>query len=351
MKKKSIMIDCEKIKHPNTGLYSFCTQLTFAIEAIKDQYGLDTTYLITRKCLKHLPEIKYRLLNFWDKCYFKVNRDIKVFHATFQLGKYIPKNSKVILTIHDLNFLYEKSSSKSLKLKNRVQKNIDRADYLVAISEFAKQDVLKHLDIKNKPFDVIYNGCTFYSGPQIEKPLYLPNGEFIFTIGTVLPKKNFHVLPNLLIGNDLILIIAGNRSKYEEKIMKVASELGVDSRVKIIGPVNEGDKDWYYRNCKAFVFPSIAEGFGLPVIEAMHYGKPTFISRHTSLPEIGKDFCFYFDYNFDPEKMRFEFKQGMDEFKNRDINTQIEYAHSYSWENAAKEYCKIYNRLSDSSTH
>ncbi len=345
------MIDCEKVKYPNTGLFSFCTQLAYAIDREKHNYNIEPVFLITSKSQATLHGLKHRLIKWYDKLMFWISPQYSIFHATFQIGKYVPSRQKIVLTIHDLNFLYEKSESKADKLKKKVQVNIDRADYLVAISEFARQDVLNHLDTQNKPFDVIYNGCTFYSGPQIEKPLYLPNGEFIFTIGTVLPKKNFHVLPNLLIGNDLILIIAGNRSKYEEKIMKVASELGVDSRVKIIGPVNEGDKDWYYRNCKAFVFPSIAEGFGLPVIEAMHYGKPTFISRHTSLPEIGKDFCFYFDYNFDPEKMRFEFKQGMDEFKNRDINTQIEYAHSYSWENAAKEYCKIYNRLSDSSTH
>lgn len=340
------MIDCEKIKHPNTGLFSFCTQLANSIEKVKDEYKIDTTYLITKKCLAFLPDgIKYRLLTIIDKIYFRANSKINLFHASFQLGKYIPSDTKVVLTIHDLNYLYEKSPKKAKKLHAWVQRNIDKADYLVAISEFAKQDALKHLKTNNKPFDVIYNGCTFYNGQQIDSPVYKPECKFFYTLGTILPKKNFHVLPALLTDNNYELIIAGNKSDYCDIIIAEAKKFNVENRVKILGPVSEADKDWYYRNCSAFMFPSIAEGFGLPVIEALHYGKPTFISQHTSLPEIGKDYCFYFDYDFDPEKMRVELRNGMDQFNQRDINLQIEYAHSYSWDNAARKYCEIYNKL------
>lgn len=346
MKRNSVMIDCEKIKHPNTGLFSFCTQLANSIEKIKGEYQIDTTYLITKKCLAYLPDsIKYRLLTFFDKIYFRTDSQIRLFHATFQLGKYVPANTKVVLTIHDLNFIYEKSPKKAKRLQSWVQRNVDKADYLVAISEFARQDALKHLNTDNKPFDVIYNGCSFYTGDITSNPLYRPKRKFLFSVGTVLPKKNFHVLPALLTDNDYELLIAGNKSDYCEQIINEAKKLNVADRVILLGPVSESDKDWYYRNCTAFVFPSIAEGFGLPVIEALHYGKPTFISQHTSLPEIGKDYCFYFDYNFDPEKMKAELKKGMDLFNQRDVNLQIEYAHSYSWDNAARKYCEIYNKL------
>lgn len=344
-KHTNVLIDCEKVKYPNTGLFSFCTQLANAIEKVKMEYTIETQYLITKKCLKYLPSYTFRIITLIDKLFFFTNKNTDVFHATFQLGKFFPRNKKIVLTIHDLNFLYEKSEEKAIKLKKKVQRNIDKAAHLVAISQFAKEDVLKHLNIGNKPFDVIYNGCSFYEGPTIEQPSYLPKGDFIFSIGTVLPKKNFHVLPTLLLNNNLTLIIAGNKSSYQEVIKEEAEKYGVENRVKIIGPINESDKDWYYRNCLAFVFPSIAEGFGLPVIEALHYGKPTFISKHTSLPEIGKDYCYYFDYNFNPEKMRTEFTNGLAHFKQRNINELIDYAHSFSWENAAKQYCEIYQSL------
>lgn len=339
------MIDCEKVKYPNTGLFSFCTQLAYAIDREKDNFNIDPLFLITSKSKTSLQGLKHRLIKWYDKLIFRVSPQYRVFHATFQMGKYMPSGHKIVLTIHDLNFLYEKSESKADKLRKKVQANIDKADYLVAISEFARQDVMNHLDTQNKPFDVIYNGCSFYSGTKTENPAYKPSGKFLFTVGTVLPKKNFHVLPALLQNNDYELLIAGNKSAYADKILAEASRYNVSDRVKILGPVSEEDKDWYYRNCCAFVFPSIAEGFGLPVIEALHYGKPTFISQHTSLPEIGKDYCFYFDYDFDPEKMRASFKQGMDLFNQRDVNQQIEYAHSYSWDNAARQYCAIYNKL------
>ena len=63
---------------------------------------------------------------------------------------------------------------------------------------------------------------------------------------------------------------------YQRKIEEEAKRLGVTERVIFTGAISENDKYWYYQNCTAFVFPSIAEGFGLPVIEAMYFGKPVF---------------------------------------------------------------------------
>lgn len=346
MKKNAILIDCEKIKYPNTGLFSFTTQLMKAIETVKDEYAIAPTYLLTRKCLRYIPKVNYRIITLFDKLYFRVSDQFSVFHSTSQCGKYVPRKQKVLLTIHDLNFLYEKSPNKGERIREKVQKWIDRADHLVAISEFAKQDILNHMQTDNKPIDVIYNGCSFYEGEILKSAPYTPTRAFLFTVGTVLPKKNLHTLPALLVGNEYELIIAGNKSDYVNKILEKAKEYEVEDRVKILGPISEAEKDWYYRNCAAFVFPSIAEGFGLPVIEALHYGKPTFISLHTSLPEIGQDHCYYFDYDFDPIIMNEQLKSGMEHFKTREIQKLIDYAHSFSWENAARAYCEIYNKLS-----
>lgn len=347
MKKCAVLIDNEKIKYPNTGLFSFCVELTAAIESVKDEYALDTTYLIKERSKKDLPGVKHRFIKYIDKHFFSAGAGVDAYHATFQFDSFMPRRTPSVLTIHDLNFLYEKvgKPKKLRKYRRWVQRNIDKADYLVAISEFAKSDVLKHLDVKGKPFDVIYNGCSFYGGEKIENPSYKPSSKFIFSVGTVLAKKNFHTLPTLLVGNDYELVIAGRLSDYTDVIEAEARQFGVESRVHIIGEITEAEKDWYYRNCTAFAFPSIAEGFGLPLIEAMSYGKPTFISRHTSLPEIGRDYSFYFNYEFDRELMRKEFEDGMAKFAECDAQRQIDYARSYSWENAARAYCQIYKKL------
>ena len=116
----------------------------------------------------------------------------------------------------------------------------------------------------------------------------------------------------LLKDNDYELIIAGNISNYFERILEEARKWNVEDRVNIIGPISEGLKHWYLKNCLAFAFPSIAEGFGLPVVEAMYYGKPIFLSSYTSLPEVGGDLATYFNKEFDPEGMRLEFIEGME---------------------------------------
>ena len=160
-------------------------------------------------------------------------------------------------------------------------------------------------------------------------------------------KKNFHVLPALLAGNNFILVIAGiTKSKsYRLEILKEAARYGVEKRVVFTGPVSENDKQWYYKNCEAFVFPSLAEGFGLPVLEAMYFGKPVFLSTYTSLPEIGGDVSYYFQ-SFDKEDMQLTLKQGLQNYKAPGVSERIiERAASFSWKESAMKYLDVYRSL------
>jgi glycosyltransferase involved in cell wall biosynthesis len=252
-----------------------------------------------------------------------------------------------VLTIHDLNFLYEKKSApKQQSYLKKVQRNIDRADHIVAISEFTRQDVLKHLKLNNKPISVIYNGCVVKSFPAYTNTEITASKPFLFALGTVIPKKNFHVLVPLLKGNDHDLIIAGKADEaYKAFIMEQASLYGVADRVKIIGPVSNEDKYLYYKHCKAFLFPSLAEGFGIPVIEAMFFGKPVFLSAKTSLPEIGGNLAYYFE-NFEPEYMQKVFAEGLSHYEQTQPSQAIiNHATQFSWEKCAKAYWAIYQSL------
>ena len=344
----SVIFDCDKMKHPNTGLYFFCEQLAIALqkEAVRRNSEF-AVFLPSRIRDIFGGEIKYRERGGLDRLWLRLPDTVKIWHAAFQMGKYFPKSGqKTVMTIHDLNFLYEKHGARKKEGLRKIQKNIDRSDYLVAISEFTKKDVLEHLDIRNKPLDVIYNGCNLYTD-KATAPRRTPDTPFLFTIGTVLPKKNFHVLPALLVGNDYELIIAGNRSIYELMILEKARQYGVKDRVKIIGSIDESEKHWYLQNCTAFVFPSIAEGFGLPVIEAMYYGKPIFLSTHTSLPEIGGNDVYYFDPEFDPEEMQRTLAAGLGHFgKHGNPERLKKRALGFSWENAAHAYWDIYDKMS-----
>lgn len=124
--------------------------------------------------------------------------------------------------------------------------------------------------------------------------------------------------------------------------MDQALKYKVTDRVKVIGPVSDIDKSWYLKNCEAFLFPSIAEGFGIPPIEAMRFGKPTFLSNSTSLPEIGGTSAYYFN-SYDPSDMQKTFLDGMNDYNNRQPSAEIiRHAQQFNWENSAKAYWDVY---------
>ncbi|MBG6235105.1 glycosyltransferase involved in cell wall biosynthesis [Pedobacter sp. CAN_A7] len=345
-----IILDCERMKYKYTGLFEYCYQLSHALLTTKASD--DHLVIYTQKQnLEYFAEgTSIKPQRTLHKYIFpKIDTKIDIWHATHQTSRYLPpanRHAKIVITFHDLNFLYEEKSE--LKRKCYLKKhqiNIDRADHIVAISEYTKQDILKHLKV-NVPISVIYNGCNTEKFPRHNTPVYQPQKEFLFALGTNNAKKNFHVLPCLIKNTNLELIIAGTEdSAYVKKIKREATSFGVEDRVKIIGPISKEDKYWYYKNCQAFLFPSIAEGFGIPVIEAMQFGKPTFLSTTTSLPEIGGDCAYYFE-NFEPEHMQEIFKSGMKDFAlTRPEQSIINHASQFNWNNSARAYWEVYRSL------
>lgn len=344
----NILFDCERMKYPNTGLYTFCQELGAAILQ-QAQANERLVYYMPPKLGQHFgTNAGYIWQRSLHKFYFRYKEQIDVWHTTYQSSPYKPKKGTPrILTIHDLNFLHEhKSKEKEKQYLAAVQRSVDEADQLVAISQFAMAETLRHVNTRNKPFHVIYNGATVQEFPGFDAPRERPSRQFLFAMGTVLPKKNFHVLPCLVKDQNMELIIAGNINEaYRDKILAEAQQHRVLDKVKIIGPVTEEEKYWYLKNCTAFVFPSLAEGFGLPAIEAMHFGKPVFLSDRTSLPEVGGEAAYYF-HDFDPGYMQEVLKEGLAHFTNTQKEQSVrEHAAQFSWDTAATAYMKIYREL------
>jgi glycosyltransferase involved in cell wall biosynthesis len=146
---------------------------------------------------------------------------------------------------------------------------------------------------------------------------------------------------------EIELIIAGRLDDlaYVESLKEEAEKNGFRDQLKILGPIKESEKAWYLQNCLAYMHPSFAEGFGLPVVEAMHFGKPLFLSNLTSLPEIGGDVAFYFE-NFDPEHMQNVFKAGLQQYEVKDMARKVkERGAHFSWSKSAQMYIKVYQSL------
>lgn len=342
----NIAFDCERMKYPNTGLFEYCLQLGLALK--KQLTPQDQIYYYLREGHQHFfgQESNFLMQHSLHKFIFPRNKTIDIWHTSYQTSLYMPRSTrfKKVLTIHDLNFLYEgDSTEKQQYYLKKYQKNIDLADHIVAISEFTKQDILNNLNIGSKPVSVIHNGCAEECAELGINPAYLPKKPFLYAMGTVNAKKNFHVLIPLLVGNDFELVVAGNTDdEYKNLIISEAVKYQVNERVKITGPVSEAEKQWYYKNSEAFLFPSLAEGFGIPPIEAMRFGKPIFLSNSTSLPEIGGDVAYYFN-SYDPAEMQKVFAKGMDDYKKHNPAEQIiNHAEKFNWNRSAEAYLKVY---------
>ena len=348
-----IIFDCERMKYPDTGLYHYCLNLGKYLEKninLREEQlhfytppGQQDWSLTTRNHLTQSPFHKFKLpaLNSYD-----------IWHATYQNTHYIPmlnKKIKVVLSIHDLNFMYDekKSTAKKSKYLQYLQRLINRADVIVCISEYSKKDVLQHCDIKSKPLFVIHNGSNLLQKPELTLGSYKPQKPFLFSIGVIHRKKNFHVLLPLLQQNTMELLIAGKHDdeNYLSFIQNKSKELGVQDNVHLLGRVTENEKSWYFNNCSAFAFPSISEGFGLPVVEAMSCGKPLFLSDRTALPEIGGDVSFYF-HDFNAEHVRQVFHDGMELYNANGLRKKIKArSYNFNWHKAAREYLEVYRSL------
>jgi len=345
-----ILIDCERTKHPYTGLFYFCLHLGNALIRQADPAREQLIFYVPPGHRNLFgPGQDYFFYHRFHRWWIPRTRSFSIWHSTYQHSRllYPPGKTRVVLTIHDLNFLVERKAEpqKIKKYLRQLQAGVDRADHIVCVSQFALSCATSHLRLGNCPVEVIYNGCDINEFPNFDQPRFRPARPFIFSLGTVLPKKNFHVLPCLLAGNDYELIIAGLlRRDYEQIIRGEARRHGVEGRVHLPGPVSEEEKSWYYRNCLAFAFPSVAEGFGLPVVEAMYYGKPVFLSDQASLPEIGGSEAYYFT-DFDPAAMQEVFSRGLMDYQTQGRAEQIrQRALRYNWDQTAQEYIRVYRK-------
>ncbi|HLN54256.1 MAG TPA: glycosyltransferase family 1 protein [Lentimicrobium sp.] len=347
---KRILIDIYKIKDLYSGLGQFSLNFANHIGLQKEsEFQID--FLIpdevSQKKVYNAPSIRFKKANFQKRYLPFLNNQYDIWHSLHQFPSHKPaKHGTWILTIHDLNFLHEKSSRKSSAYLRKLQKNVDKADCITTISNYTKVLIEEKIDLKGKKVRVIYNGITSNDEVAPKKPAYMNDAGFFFSIGIFNRKKNFHTLiPLMQHFIDKKLVIAGNNdTAYGHEIYNQIKQFGLEDRILLPGKVSEAEKYWLYNNCDAFLFPSLAEGFGMPVIEAMKAGRPVFLSPYTSLPEIGGEAAFYFE-NFKEPDMALIIRKGLSEFQDKpgyykellEKNSQ-----KYTWEGCVRQYSELY---------
>ena len=209
------------------------------------------------------------------------------------------RRTRTLLTVHDLSFLhYPDHFVPKLVgyLSKVVPRSVARADRVLADSEATRDDLITYLGTPPEKVDVLYSGVDPRFRPEAEPGererlqahYSLGDLPYILSVGTLQPRKNYlrliRAFATLRPGTELA--IAGGRGWLYENIFAEAAKPG--DRVRLLGFVEEADLPALYRNAALFAFPSLYEGFGLPVLEAMASGVPVVCSGVSSLPEVAR---------------------------------------------------------------
>jgi glycosyltransferase involved in cell wall biosynthesis len=361
-----IVIDVEKIRRINCGLGRFSLHLARGI--IENCRGrIDPVLVLPAGGDRHFGSgfqtirvrpWKKESLRRWVRPVarpFLGRPRHDLWHMTNQMSRYEPLDPRVplILTIHDLTFLHEAPQdgrmAKIDRMRADIQRRIDRSFAITVDSEFVAADVRRELDVGGRPIHVIPLGLVPPAQASGNRPWFLTDDRpFLLSVGNALAHKNFHVLLDLLeVLPDRRLVIAGNATTdYGDHLRRLVSRKRLGDRVLMPGEVSDADRQWLYERCEAFLFPSLSEGFGFPVLEAMAAGRPVFVARLTSLPEITGEHGFYFD-SFTPEAMAAAIRTGLARFEADAAFAERARSHAeaFTWAETTRRYADLYEQL------
>jgi len=262
---------------------------------------------------------------------------------------------KKIVTIHDLIFLRQPDlySEGQIRIYNkRFRHACDLADTIIAISEDTKADIEKYYFIPSDKIKVVYQSCNelFYQPLSQEyitliKEQYKLPGEFLLYVGTIEERKNLLTIVKALKNvNGLPLVVAGRKTSYYKTVKKYIEENNLKNRVIFLNSVNPSHLPAMYHLAKIYVFPSLQEGFGIPIIEALTSKTPVITTQGGCFPETGGPDTIYIDPTDDNELAeKINFLLGSETACKLMAEKGFEYAKRFYPEKITKELMDVYN--------
>jgi glycosyltransferase involved in cell wall biosynthesis len=285
---------------------------------------------------------------------------VGLIHATdFVLPPTLPRTS-TLLTVHDLSFVrVPKTADPGLKvyLERVVPDSVRRADHILADSQATKDDLALFYGVSSERVTVLLSGVdgrfrrVIDSGLLTIRSRYKLQRPFILSVGTVQPRKNYIRLIQALVqlrqaGYDIDLVIAGGRGWLEDPIYETIRNTRMQEHVHFIGFVEESDLPALYSAAECLAFPSLYEGFGLPVVESMACGTPVVTSNISSLPEVAGDAALVVD-PYDTDAIAHAIGLLLDDTQLRNQLVRKGYARIglFSWDESARQLRQIYANM------
>ncbi|MCS7231965.1 MAG: glycosyltransferase family 1 protein [Elusimicrobiota bacterium] len=283
---------------------------------------------------------------------------LDVFHSPhYNLPIMYPK--KIIVTIHDLIHLifpeYLPSKLAWLYAKFLMKMACKRSQKIIAVSENTKNDILRYFKIDSTKIEIIYEGVEEIFKPSLKKTEMMRKkyGKYILYVGAIRPHKNilclieaFYILKKIYKIEHKLILIGKQKIPYIYQVKKKISNCLLENEIVFIENVTQDELVDFYCGAELFVFISLYEGFGLPVVEAMACGCPVIASNISSLPEIVGDAGILVNpYNID-EICRCIYKVLTDRYLQEDMCKKgLQQAKKFSWYLTAKKTLELYEQL------
>lgn len=293
--------------------------------------------------------------------------DVNILHANNFFCPPKLKQGKLIYTLYDMSFLEDPSFCTE---HNRVVcfdgafKASINADHIIAISHYSRNHFINTFPhYPPEKISVVHPGNRFPNIQDIKtrpskKIRHLTQDQFWLYVGTIEPRKNIKRLIQSYAKlkkqqkGTYPLVLAGGKGWLMDDLQALINEYNLQKHIHLLGYVDNNDLQWLYQNCFCFLYPSLFEGFGLPVLEAMHYGSPVITSSTSSIPEIAGDACILI--NPTNENELFEAMATIS--VNEECRTNLresgrKQANLFSWEIASKKILEIYKTVGKQPRH
>lgn len=300
----------------------------------------------------------------WDFFFFfrKFKDRFDLFHSTSNQYPIFLKNG--IATVHDITFKkYLNSKWWTFDMGSRflnfvIKNGLKNAAAVIAVSEYTKKDLIENYKISLKDSEkikVIHEGWEHLKEIKVDESSesFPKLNNYLFYVGTTRVHKNMKNLLkafNIAIASlpkNIKLVVSGNETYLNEDDKATISAINKEGeRVLFTGFVSNSRLQYLFNNADAFIFPSLSEGFGLPVLESFYFKKPLLCSNTTSIPEIAGDAALYFN----PESPENIAEVILQFFNNRKIEEELiekatERLKLFSWKKAAGETLDLYKTL------
>lgn len=296
---------------------------------------------------------------------FIARRDsLDVFYSADYLGPILPMPCKTVITIHDIiPVVYPDVTSFKHRLVGRylLPHSIKNASVIISVSHATKNDILKYIDVPEDKIKVIYEGknSSFYPRDQDREIIHkvcitygIGERPYILFLGTLEPKKNLINIVKAFsqikdaAGKNYVLVLGGNIGWDSSVLEFLIRDCHLEDEVIFTGFVEEEDLPYLLSGARAFCFPSLYEGFGLPVLEAMACGCPVITSNVSSLPEVTGNAALLVD-PYDVQQIADAMTKVLTDDKLcEDLKQRgLKQAKKFSWETAARQLLDIFNTM------